>query len=70
MADYQPVTETVGNLIGICPDCYCVMNRHVSLAKLGQVRGKLDITFPQALRRLVENNQLSVNSDLGKDGEL
>src|SRR5664280_1787844 len=67
MADYQPVTEKLGNLTAICPDCESMMNRRVSLAKLGQVRGKLDITFPQALQRIYESNQSSVSSDL-KEG--
>jgi len=64
MADYLPVTEELGNLIAICPDCNSIMNRRVSLAKLGQVRGKMDITFPQALRHVSESNQPTVNSDL------
>lgn len=64
MADYQPVTETLGNLVAICPDCNSIMNRRVSMAKLGQVLGKMDITFPQALRHIVESNQPTVNSDL------
>jgi hypothetical protein len=64
MADYRPVTEKVGNLTAICPDCNSIMNRCVSLAKLGQVQGKMDITFPQALRRVSESNQPTVNSDL------
>jgi hypothetical protein len=66
MADYVPVTEKVGNLEAICPDCNSIMNRRVSMAKLVQVRGKMDITFPQALRRLSEINQPTVNSDLGQ----
>lgn len=33
MADYVPVTGTVGNLVAICPDCGSIMNRRVSLAK-------------------------------------
>jgi Helix-turn-helix domain len=37
MADYQPVTETIGNLEAICPDCNCIINRRVNLAKLGQL---------------------------------
>ena len=64
MADYLPVTETIGNLIAICPDCNSIMNRRVNLAKLGQVQGKMDITFPEALRRVSESNQPTVNSDL------
>ena len=46
MAEYLPVTEKFGNLIAICPDCDAIMNRRVSLAKIGQVRGKMDISFP------------------------
>jgi len=47
MADYEAVTETLGNLIAICSSCESMMYRRVSLARLGQVRGKLDITVPQ-----------------------
>ncbi len=63
MAEYQPITEKFGNLIAICPDCDSIMNRRVSMAKLEQVRGKMDITFPQALRHIVESNQPTVSSD-------
>ena len=45
MAEYQPITEKFGNLIAICPDCEAMMYRRVSLAKIEQVRGKLDITL-------------------------
>ena len=64
MADYQPVTEKMGNLTAICPDCNCIINRCVSLAKLGDVQGKMTITFPQALPRVSESNRPTVNSDL------
>src|ERR1022692_2706524 len=64
IAEYLPLTEMIGNLVAICPDCYSIMNRRVSLAKLGQVRGKIDITFPQVLQRISESNQPTVNSDL------
>lgn len=64
MAEYIPVTESLGNLIAICPDCEAFMNRRVSLAKLSQIRGQLDITTPQALQHINERHQPSVNSDL------
>ncbi len=48
MADYEPVTEKFGNLKGICPDCEGMIFRRASLAKLAQVRGKLDITITEA----------------------
>jgi hypothetical protein len=67
MAEYLPITEKFGNLIAICPDCNSLMNRRVSMAKMWLVRGKMDITFPQALRRISESNQPTVNSDL-KEG--
>jgi hypothetical protein len=53
-AEYQQKTATLGNLVGICPDCYTIMNRRVSLAKLGQVCGQMDITMPQALRHITQ----------------
>lgn len=68
MVDYQPVTGTLGNLIAICPDCEVIMYRRVSLTKLAQVRGKLEIRMPQALLHIDETAQLSVNSDLRKEG--
>jgi len=55
MADYQTVTETQGNLVGICPRCDAMMNRRVNPTKLEQIRGKLNITIPQALRRINES---------------
>jgi len=64
MADYQPVTATLGSLIGICPDCGVLMYRRVNVAKLHQIRGQLDITLPQALRHIGESTQPFVNSDL------
>jgi predicted transcriptional regulator len=48
MAEYEPVTEKCGNLKGICPDCEGMIFRCASLAKLPQIRGKLDITFTEA----------------------
>ena len=64
MVEYTPVTEKFGNLIAICPDCGAIMNRRVSLAKIGQMRGGMDISFPQALEHLVESAKPTVNSDL------
>lgn len=64
MAEYVSVTETLGNLVGICPDCNSIMNRRVSLAKLDHSRGQLDITMPQAMRHISESTKPSVNSDL------
>lgn len=63
MADYCPITEKFGNLVAICPDCNTLMNRNVSLARIGEFYGKVDISFPEALERLIENPNPSTNSD-------
>lgn len=64
MVEYQPVTESIGNLIALCPDCNSIMNRRVSLAKLKVIQGQMDTTFPQVLQHINERNHPSVNVDL------
>ena len=64
MVDYVPLTATLGNLVAICSACETMMYRRVSLARLEQVRGILDITMPQALEHIGESAQPTVNSDL------
>ena len=64
MADYQPITERSGNLIGICPDCELMIYRRVSLAKLGQIRGKMTVTFSEGQGQVSETSEPTVNSDL------
>jgi hypothetical protein len=63
MADYEPVTEKFGNLKGICPDCDAMIYRRASLAKLAQIRGKLNVTIVEARRQVNESNSPTVNSD-------
>ena len=46
MAECQRINETLGNLIAICPDCELIMNRRVNLAKLKQIKGDINISFP------------------------
>jgi hypothetical protein len=69
MADYVPVTDKIGNLVAICPDCEAIMNRHVSLAKIDQVRGKIDIRLPEAVRHIIDRANPAVYSDFSK-GEI
>ena len=64
MAEYSPVNEKTGNLVAICPACDAIMNRRVNLAKIGEVSGDIDITFPEDLRHIVKRAGPSVNSDL------
>jgi hypothetical protein len=63
MVEYRAVTETIGNLIALCPDCDSIMNRRVNLAKRKIIQGQMDITFPQAQQHINECNHPSVNSD-------
>ena len=64
MAEYSPVTEKFGNLTAICPDCDCIMNKRISLAKIREISSKMDITFPEGLQHIVKMARPSVNSDL------
>lgn len=66
MADYMPITDKIGNLVAICPDCEAIINRHVSLAKIEQVRGEIDISFPEAVRHIIDRANPAVNSDFNK----
>ena len=67
MADYQPITETISNLTGICPDCEAIMNRRINTARIAQVCGKLEITFSVGLQRVVKSGCHSVNGDFGRE---
>ena len=62
-AEYLPVTETIGNLKAICPDCDSIMNRRVSLSKIHQICRNLDVTFPEDMRHIVKMIKPSVNCD-------
>ena len=64
MADYEPVTEKIGNMIAICPDCDSIMNRWVSMARIAEVCGNIDITFPEEQRHIVKRAKPTENSDL------
>ncbi len=66
MAEYIPMTEKTGTLVGICPDCDTFMHRHVSLAKIGLIRGEMDISYPEEVRQLIESTTPTVNGDLRK----
>ena len=70
MAEYRPITEHLGNLMGICPDCERMMFRRASRAKLARIEGKLDITFAEAERQVSKRECPSVNSDFSKGEQL
>jgi len=73
MADYEPVTEKIGNMIAICPDCDSIMNRWVSMARIAEVCGNariaevcgnIDITFSEEQRHIFKRAKPTENSDL------
>jgi hypothetical protein len=63
MADYEPITETLGNLVAICSNCEALMNRRVNLTKLDDVSGNVEITMPLALRRISESARPCLKGD-------
>lgn len=63
MADYEPLTATGGNLIGLCPKCGGLIYRRVSRARLVAVAGNLVVQFTRGQKRIDESNNPSVNSD-------
>jgi hypothetical protein len=68
MAEFVPVTDTAGNLRGICPDCDRLIHRRVNQAKIKAIQGNLEITFADAPPRIRERITPSVNCDSGKEG--
>lgn len=62
MAEYSPITEKFGNLAAICPDCNAIMNRRVSLVRMRELSGNIDISFTEPARQLIESPNPSVNS--------
>lgn len=66
MAEYKPITASLGNLMGICPECDAMMFRRASRAKLAAIRGNLDITFSEAELRVSEIDSPTVNSDFSQ----
>ena len=67
MADYEPVINVIGDLVGICPTCECLIRRRVNSAKLAQVRGNLQVAFPLGVPRLDETAQPSLNCDFERE---
>jgi hypothetical protein len=66
MAEYQPLTETSGNLMGLCPTCEAFIYRRVNRQQLDQVWGHFEVTFTQAGAHISESAWPSVNSDFSE----
>ena len=61
--DYIALSDTSGNLQGICPECETLIHRRVSRARLEAVAADLDVAFPEALQRIGESARPSLNCD-------
>lgn len=55
-AAYEPLKDGQGNLVGICPTCDRVIYRRVSVRKIDEAAGTLEVQFPEAARRLGESD--------------
>lgn len=54
MAELEVINSNIGNLLGICPDCDCLMNKRVSLKKMTEIYAVLDLSIPMELRHIVD----------------
>jgi len=64
MADFVASSATSGALVGICPACNGLMYRRVSLARLSDVVGALDVHMTQAQPRIEDTVTPNVNCHL------
>jgi excisionase family DNA binding protein len=69
MLGYVPISAMSGNLQGICPTCYSLMNRRVNLARSPWLLAKLDGAITDAGTRLKDTVNPSVNGDFRTTGE-
>jgi hypothetical protein len=63
MVDYEPINDSMGRLIGLCPSCNGIINKFFNIAQIEQIQGKLDITFTKALKHRNESINPLVNID-------
>lgn len=68
-AEYRCGAGPVGNLVGVCPYCGCLMFRRANIAKLDEVADGLDVTITDACARIGEGEVPSVKSDIKTRGE-
>ncbi|QGX39378.1 helix-turn-helix domain-containing protein [Permianibacter aggregans] len=69
MAEFRPVTDSVGNLLAICTVCETIMNQRISLAQLHNLKGKIDIAFTHPHRHIGDKQSPCVNSDFKVEAE-
>lgn len=63
MADFEPLTASTGNLIGLCPRHGSLMYRRVRTAALASVSGELSVKLTNGQSRIDESCKPSVNRD-------
>jgi len=63
LIEYKAVTDTLGNLVALCPDCASIMNRRISLTKLQQIPAYQHITHPLAGLHITACFNPTVNCD-------
>jgi Helix-turn-helix domain len=66
MVDYESINDQFGRLIGICPTCEGFINKYFNIANLDQIKDKLDIALPKALKHINESVNPLLNSDFKK----
>lgn len=62
-AELEASNTKIGNLLGICPTCDSVIYRRVSLMRISDALGKLQVSIPEALEPLIKGANPSLNSD-------
>jgi len=67
MADFAASSATSGALVGICPACNRLMYRRVSVARLSEVAGALDVHITRAQPRIEDTDIPDVNCHLGHE---
>lgn len=63
IAEYQSITESIGNLVAICPDCEAIMNRRIAVTKIADICRNMDLSLPQGMRHIIDKANPTVNSD-------
>lgn len=66
-AQYLPLTETAGNLVGICSTCGTRMFRRIGAAGLIRESAILTVHLPLALEHIGERSAPSVNYDFKQE---
>jgi excisionase family DNA binding protein len=64
MAEYVVITETSGNLRGLCPECGNWIHRRTSYSQLTLIRAFLDVTIVERSLSLRDSRQPSTNDHL------